>query len=271
MKTTNIPLLRSLAAAFALTGFSAMSAQTQTVIFADDFENAATLGTGNLNGKSTSDGKATYSASIMNSIFQSRASSEDKISAGLDSYVAQIYGNANNQATWITVSSNLDVTPNYTFKIGYLLYTGNGQFGINARSDAQNANGSFQLTWSGSTASFSYIDLQGSSTLLGTVTAATSEKANSFYLRDIVVTVIGNTQQLSVNSTNIGGVVATQGIANDAINDQIRFYGISGTGAIDLRMDNLVATAIPEPAASAGLFGAVVVIAFAAFITMRRR
>ncbi|WP_043584970.1 hypothetical protein [Geminisphaera colitermitum] len=244
--------------------------QAQTVLFSEDFESTTT--TGDLNGKSTSDGNATYSVTKTNSVFQSRAASEDKITAGLGSYIGQIYGNATNQPTWITMSPNLNATANYTFKIDYLLYAGTGQFGINARSDTQNANCSFRLTWSGGTASFSYVDAQGSATLLGTVTATASEKASSFYLRNIVVTVTGNTQQLSVNGTTIGGVVATQGTVNDAANDQIRFYGISGSGAVDIRLDNLSATtvAVPEPSTASMLFGATMLITATALGAMRR-
>lgn len=271
MNIKNIAL-RAFSTALAVTGLAcALPLHAQTIIFADNFENAATIGTGDLNGKPTSDGNATYSVSKMNSVFQSRASSEDKTIAGLGSYVGQIYANPSTQSTWIAVSTNLDATPNYTFKIGYLLYAGSGQFGINARSNTQNASGSFQLTWSGSTASFAYIDSQGVSTSLGTIIATPSEKASSFYLRDIVVTVIGNTQQLSVNGVTLGSIVATQGTFSDSATDQIRFYGISSSSAVDIRMDNLVVTAIPESSVTAGLFSVTTLIAALVFLAKRRR
>ncbi|MFA6959735.1 MAG: PEP-CTERM sorting domain-containing protein [Opitutaceae bacterium] len=226
------------------------------VIFSDTFEGS---NTSDLNNQFMSDGVTSYSATYNSSVFKARASAETSTTntnLGLGSTVGQIFLNAGNRSAYIAASSNFDAIESYSFNIGYLLYAGSGQFGINARSTSNSINGGFLMSWSGNTATFSYVDSLGASTTLGSVTATLSNKASSYYLTDVQVTVTGNTQQLSVAGTAIGTAVATQSTFGDSSADKIRVYGLTTASSADIQIDNLTATAIPEPTTASFLLGA---------------
>ncbi|MFA6959732.1 MAG: hypothetical protein WC205_03155 [Opitutaceae bacterium] len=235
MKTSPFRTLLALSLGIGLAG--AACGQT---LFSDSFETGASAS--NLNDKRMSDGVTTYAATYSNGIFKTREPADRNL--GLGNYVGQIFVNGDDRSTYVAVSKNLDGVANYTFDIGYLLYAGGGKFGINARSNGESINGGFLISWNGRSATLFYVDLKGATTALGTVTATPSEKASSFFLRDVRVTVTGNTQQISVGGVPIGSAVPTQGTVRDGRPDQVRFYGLTTTSALDIQLDDIAADVI---------------------------
>lgn len=238
------------------------------VIFQDTFENDTTTGT--LNGRSTSDGNATYS--VVNSSALFNKATVWTTPSGAPSYLGSYFGNAfanSGGSTWLTVSTDFDSTPAYTFEIGYLSLNGTGTFGIFVGSNTSTVTSGFTFSVSNSTTiSVAYRDASGTSHSLGTITGTPSGRAaGEGYLTSVSITVIGNTQQLFINGVAYGSVIATEGTSGDSAADQIQLYAAGVGSAMDVRLDNLVATAIPEPAGFALVFG----IGGLAMVASRRR
>jgi len=233
------------------------SASRATVILFDDYSNAAS---GSLIGQTTSDGNATYDATITSSNFQRTSvtwtEADSEVADSLGSYMAQTFNNPS-ATTWMNLSSNLDPVSDYTFTIDYLNLTsgaGNGVFAISGRSNSNSLTSIFTLTLTSGNSSIgvNYIDANGTTTSLGTVTGIVSTRAGgSYYLSDVEVRVVGNTQQLFLGGVAYGSPVATQGTYDDGTTDLIRLYAKAGTGAFDVRFDNISVVAVPEPGMAA--------------------
>ncbi|RRJ94953.1 hypothetical protein Ga0100231_012090 [Opitutaceae bacterium TAV4] len=276
---TKLPMLRILLAA--ITAACLAGTAHSQALFYDSFEND-TVAIGDLNGKATSDGNASYTVAITSSYFQKRAidwtETDATVATSLGGNVGRIYQNAN-ATTWVTISTNFDTIDSYVFDIPYIVFTAatnsTGSFSIVANSNINTLRGAFTFTFTSGNSSIgiSYVDPDTNmAASIGTITGTKSTRTtSSYYLTDVRIVVKGNTQQLFIGGVAYSSVVATRGIANDGIADQIRLFSkADSVGAFDVQIDNISATAIPEPAATVTLFAAGALVALAICCRMRR-
>lgn len=206
-----------------------------------------------LGNKMTSDGAAAWSASA--NTWEVRETPTLKFGDLGNRLGFRFLNPGNVQAT--SIEAELDGIKNYTVRIGYLSFNGQGAvFGIGVRNEplasvaANSEKNIYTFTKEkqplDSTAKIqiAYIDESGNFIKIGEIEAAPDEKNYTVFLTDIQIQVSGDTQRLYIGEEPFDDISRkTSGRPGDQISDYLLFYAKSSPSAsAAIEFDNITIT-----------------------------
>lgn len=140
----------------------------------------------------------------------------------------------------IVIDKDLDRVEAFDLNLGYVHFAARGSLIVNAAASSETRNGGYRFTFSeffageGETIRITHIDAKGAASVLGYVSDKT--------LRNIRISVSGNTQRLYVDGVPYGSAVPTQRTANDATADRVYLIPWADMGQhLGVRIDDLSA------------------------------